>query len=132
MGNGEACVADEYLAGTNQYRVTVESSKEVLMISPQKLKRRDRTPNDCGYFVEFKNGTTIRHELASKEECRAFLASFDGPNSRPPAVDADAEARAEQAAFDLLAELGIEEGEKGSGGRQERGSRPAAGKSNKK
>merc|ERR1712130_188214 len=103
-----ACVADKYLAGTNQYRVTVESSSEVLMMSPHNLKRRDRTPDDCGYFVEFKNGKTIRHEFASKEECRAFLTSLDGLNSRPSAVNAEEEARAEQAAVDLLAELGIE------------------------
>merc|ERR1719356_1681504 len=101
-------------------------------MNPRNLKRRDRTPDDCGYFVEFKKGRTIRHEFASKEECRAFLASFDGENNIPSVFNAEAEARAEQAAADLLAELDIEEEEKGLGNEQKRGSTPAGGKWNKK
>merc|ERR1719491_263620 len=107
--NGKTCVVEEYLPDTDQYKVTLETSKEVLKIKSQNLKRRDRTPEDCGYFVEFKNGRTVRHDFASKDDCQAFLTSFDGENSMPAVVDAEAEARANQAAADLLAELGFAE-----------------------
>merc|ERR1711862_765855 len=105
--NGKTCVADEYLPNTDQYKVTVESSKELLTMTPINLKRHDRTPNDCGYFVEFKNGRTIRHDFATQEECRAFLASFKGENQSPPVVDVGGEARADQAAAELLSEMGF-------------------------
>ena len=36
--NCKACVTDEYLAGTNQYRVTMESLNEVLKMGPHNLK----------------------------------------------------------------------------------------------
>ena len=43
--SGKTCVADEYLPDSNQYEVTLETkSKEVLVLSPDNLKRRDRTP----------------------------------------------------------------------------------------
>ena len=110
--NGKTCVADEYLPNTDQYKVIVESSKEMLMIDAENLEQRDHTPEDCGYFIEFKNGRTVRHNFAFKEDCRTFLTSFDGENSRPAVVSAEKDARAaDQAAAKLLAELGIEEGE---------------------
>ncbi|EJK72160.1 hypothetical protein THAOC_06334 [Thalassiosira oceanica] len=57
--NGKTCVADEYLPDSNLYRVTLETkSKEVINLDPDNLKRRDRTPQDCGYYIEFKNGRT--------------------------------------------------------------------------
>ena len=107
--NGKTCVADEYLPGINQYRVTLETkSKEVLILDPENLKRRDRTPRDCGYYVEFKNGRTIRHDFDSNEECQAFVSGLEGGETRP-VVTEEAEARAEQAAAELLAELGLDE-----------------------
>lgn len=109
--NGKTCVTDKYLPETNHYEVTIESSKELLTISAENLKRRDRTPEECGYFIELKHGRTVRRDFASKEDCQAFLASFDGENNRPATVDAEAEARADQAAAALLAELDIEEEE---------------------
>ena len=42
------------------------------------MKRRDRTPQDCGYFIEFKNGRTVRHDVDSSEECQAFVAALNG------------------------------------------------------
>ena len=74
--NGKKCIADEYLPATNQYKVTLETkSKEVLVLSPENLKRRDRTPQDCGYYIEFKNGRTIRHDFESSEDCQAFVSA---------------------------------------------------------
>ena len=106
--NGKTCVADEYLPGSNQYKVTLENkSKEVLVISAENLKRRDRTPQDCGYYVEFKNGRTTRHDFDSNEDCEAFVAL--SRDETPPAVTEESEARAEQAAAELLAELGLDD-----------------------
>jgi len=106
--NGKTCVADEYLPDSNQYKVTLETkSKEVLVIGPDNLKRRDRMPQDCGYYIEFKNGRTIRHDFDSSADCQAFVAALNG-DEKQPAVTEEAEARAEQAAADLLAELGLD------------------------
>ncbi|EJK53129.1 hypothetical protein THAOC_27492, partial [Thalassiosira oceanica] len=112
--NGKTCVADEYLPHCNQYKVTLETkrletkSKEVLVLSPGNLKRRDRTPQDCGYYVEYKNGRTIRHDFDSSEECQAFVMATNGDETQP-VVTEEAEARAEQAAAELLAELGLDD-----------------------
>ena len=107
--NGSTCVADEYLPDSNQYKVTLESkSKKVLVLSPDNLKRRDRTPQDCGYYIEFKNGRTTRHDFDSSEDCQAFVAALN-KDEKQPAVTEEAEARAEQAAAELLAELGLDE-----------------------
>ena len=106
--NGKTCVADEYLPATNQYKVTLETkSKEVLVISPDNLKRRGRTPRDCGYYIEFRNGRTIRHDFDSSEDCQAFVLAL-GKGETQPVVTEEAEARAEQAAAELLAELGLD------------------------
>ena len=88
--------------------MTLETkSKEVLIIGPKNLKRRDRTPQDCGYYIEIKNGRTIRHDFDSNEECQVFVAALDRGETQP-VVTEEAEARAEQAAAELLAELGLD------------------------
>ena len=61
---------------------------------------------DCGYHVEFKYGRTIRHDFDSNTDCQAFVAALKREEERQPAVTEEAEARAEQAAAELLAELG--------------------------
>ena len=107
--NGKTCVADEYLPDSEQYKVALETkSKEVLVLGPDNLKRRDRTPQDCGYYIEFKNGRTIRHDFDSNEDCQAFVAALNKGESQP-VVTEEAEARAEQAAAELLAELGLDD-----------------------
>jgi len=106
--NGRTCVVEEYIKTSNQYVVTVEGRKEeMIFVSPDNLKRRDRTRDDCGYYIEFKNGRFIRNDFDSKDEYQAFLSSMN--RDEQPAVDPNAEAKAEQAAADLLAELGIED-----------------------
>ena len=107
--NGKTCVVDEFLPAGNQYKVTLENkTKEVLILDPDNLKRRDRTPLDCGYYIEFKNGRTIRHDFDSSEDCQAFVAALNKDETQP-VVTEEAEARAEQAAAELLAELGLDE-----------------------
>ncbi|EJK66949.1 hypothetical protein THAOC_12077 [Thalassiosira oceanica] len=106
--NGKTCVVDEYLPGSNQYNVTLEMKrKDVLVLGPDNLKRRDRTPQDCGYYVEFKNGRTIRHDFDSNEDCQAFVAALNNNGETQPAVTEESEAAAELAAAELLAELGL-------------------------
>ena len=107
--NGKTCVADEYLRDTSQYKVTLETKrKEVLVLDQNNLKRRDRTPQDCGYYVEFKNGRTIRRDFDSSEDCQAYVAALNRDETEP-AVTEEAEARADQAAAELLAELGLDD-----------------------
>lgn len=106
---GKTCVVNEYLADEDLLKVAVEGrKKEELVLSADNLKRRDRTPEDCGYFIEFKGGRTIRHEFDSKEECQAFIASLRNGEDEST-VTAEDEARAEKAATDLLAELGLDD-----------------------
>ena len=108
--NGKTCVADEYLPDSNQYKVMLETkTKEVLVIHADNLKRRDRTPQDCGYYIEFKNGRTVRHDFDSSEDCQAFVAALNSKDETQPIVTEEAEARADQAAADLLAELGLDD-----------------------
>ncbi|EJK45275.1 hypothetical protein THAOC_36115 [Thalassiosira oceanica] len=113
--NGKTCVADEYLPDSNRYKVMLETKgKEVLVLRPNNLKRRDRTPQDCGYYIEFKNGRTIRHDFDSSEDCQAFVTALNRDETQP-VVTEEAEARAEQAAAELLAELGLGDSPKNRG-----------------
>ena len=106
---GKTCVVEKYLPDKGRYKVVFEGSKEVGLVGPENLVRRDRTPNDCGYYIAYKTGRTNRHEFASKEECQAFVASLsEGGGEQSRDKDAEAVARAEQAAESLLAELSIE------------------------
>ena len=108
--NSKTCVADEYILDSNQYKVTLETkSKDVLVLGPDNLERRDRTPRDCGYYIEFKNGRTIRRDFDSNEDCQAFVAAMNNNGETQPVVTEALEARAEQAAAELLAELGLDD-----------------------
>jgi len=106
---GKTCVVEEYLEGSDQYNVKMEFTSEVLLLGVDYLKRRDRTPQDPGYYVECKNNRLICRDFKSNEECQAFTASLDADEDEVGEVDPDAEDRAEQAAADLLAELGLED-----------------------
>jgi hypothetical protein len=101
---GKTCVVEKYLPDKGRYKVVFETTKEVGLVGPQNLKRRDRTPDDCGYYITFKNGRFTRHDFASKEECQAFVSSLtEGETSGN--TNAESDARAERAASSLLAEL---------------------------
>ena len=88
---GKTCVVEKYLPNKGRYKVIFEVSNEVGLVGPENLKCRDRTPNDCGYYISYKNGRTTRHDFASREECQAFVASLtEGEKSGD--VDSEAEA----------------------------------------
>ena len=130
---GKTCVVDEYIVQSDQYKVAMEFTNEVLLVGADKLKRRDRTPQDPGYYVECKNNRLIRRDFKSNEECQAFIASLGAEKGESAEVDPDAENKAEQAAADLLAELGLEDLEGPSIDASDKGKQPvAAGKKKKR
>ena len=97
--NGSTCVADAYLSETDFYECKMEHTGEELAIGHKNLKRRDRTPQDPGYYIEFKDGKLTRREFKSNEECQAFVASVD-PNwvvkaGKAAAAEREAAAKAE-------------------------------------
>ena len=106
---GKTCVVEKYLPEKGRYKVVFEMSKEVGLVGPDNLKRCDRTPDDCGYYITYENGRSSRHDFALREECQAFVASLtQGDKSGDGDGDAEAVARADEAAESLLAELSIE------------------------
>ena len=110
----------------------MEFSNEVLLLNVDDLKRRDRTPWDPGYYVECKNNRLIRRDFKSNEECQAFIANLSTDEDELSEVDPDKEAKAEQAAKDLLAELGLEDLEGPSGRTAQNEKQPAAAGKKKK
>jgi len=76
--NGKACVVEKYIAKKEKYKIKFEESGNAALVGPNNLKRRDRTPLDCGYYVSFKNGKMSRREFATKEECQAYVTSLGG------------------------------------------------------
>ncbi|EJK55542.1 hypothetical protein THAOC_24719, partial [Thalassiosira oceanica] len=87
-----------------------------------------------GYFVECKNNRLIRRDFESNEECLAFVASLGADEGGLAEVDPEAEAKAEQAAADLLAELDLDDLEDQSSNAPMKGARsaPPAGKKKKR
>ncbi|EJK68776.1 hypothetical protein THAOC_10018 [Thalassiosira oceanica] len=131
---GKTCVVGRHIKNSGQYEVTVEFTNESLLLGADNLERYDRTPNDPGYFVECKNNRLIRRDFESNEECRAFIASLSADEGGFAEVDPEAEAKAEQAAADLLAELGLDDLEDQSSNAPKKGARsaPPAGKKKKR
>ena len=98
--NGRTCVADVHLPETDEYEVRLEHTPEELVIGHKNLKRRDRTPQDPGYYVEFKDGKVTRREFKSNEECQAFVAKVAETNwvvEEAAGCDEAAEAEAAEA-----------------------------------
>ncbi|EJK65528.1 hypothetical protein THAOC_13597, partial [Thalassiosira oceanica] len=129
---GKTCVVEEYIEISDQYKVRMEFTNEVLLLDPNMLKRRDRTPQDPGYYVECKNNRLIRRDFKSNEECRAFIASLGSDVGELSKVDPDAGAKAEQAAADLLAELGLEDLDGPSSSASKKNNQPASSGGKKK
>ncbi|EJK72836.1 hypothetical protein THAOC_05593, partial [Thalassiosira oceanica] len=131
---GKTCVVGRHIKNSGGYEVTVEFTNESLLLGADSLERYDRTPQDPGYFVECKNNRLIRRDFESNEECRAFIASLGTDEGGLAEVDPEAEAKAEQAAADLLAELGLDDLEDPGRNAPKKGARsaPPAGKKKKR
>ena len=76
--NGKTCVVEKYIAKKDKYKIKFEGSGNAALVGPNNLKRRDRTPLDCGYYITFKKGRMSRREFATKEECQAYVTSLHG------------------------------------------------------
>lgn len=79
------------------------------IVGPGHLKQRNRTPDDPGYYIEYKNGTTICRNFESNEQCQAHFTTLKSMGEMPVNANAEAEARAERAAANVLAELDLGE-----------------------
>ncbi|EJK67634.1 hypothetical protein THAOC_11305 [Thalassiosira oceanica] len=129
---GKTCVVEDYVEISDQYKVRMEFTNEELLLGVGDLKRRDRTPQDPGYYVECKNNRLKRRDFKSNEECRAFVSSLGSDEEESSEVDPDADAKAEQAAADLLAELGLEDLEGPNSSASKKNNQPAASGKKKK
>lgn len=78
--NGKACSVEKWLPAKGRYRIQFEESGEEALVGPDNLKGRDRTPEDCGCYVTIENGQASRRIFASREECRAYVASLHAGN----------------------------------------------------
>jgi len=76
--NGKTCVVEKYIAKKEKYKIIFEGSGNAALVGPNNLKRRDRTPLDCGYYITFENGRMSRREFATKEECEEYVSSLGG------------------------------------------------------
>jgi len=76
--NGKTCVVEKYITKKDKYKIVFEGSGNAALVGPNNLKRRDRTPLDCGYYITFKNGKMSRRDFATKEECQEYVASLGG------------------------------------------------------
>ncbi|EJK72198.1 hypothetical protein THAOC_06291 [Thalassiosira oceanica] len=129
---GKTCMAEEYIEISDQYKVRMEFTNEVLLLGTDHLKRRDRTPQDPGYYVECKNNRLKRRDFKSNAECRAIVVSLREDVEESSEADPDAEAKAEQAAADLLSELGLGDIEGQSSSAMKKEKQPAASDKKKK
>ena len=80
---GQTCVVEKFIARKNRYKVTTEHTHETFLVGPDNLKRRDRTPEDPGYYVTFEGGEFERHTFASNEECQEFVRSLEPDGIEP-------------------------------------------------
>jgi len=85
--NGKTCVVEKYIAKKDKYKIIFEGSGNAALVGPNNLKRRDRTPLDCGYYITFKNGRVTRREFATKEECQEYVSSLGGVDVKATAEE---------------------------------------------
>ncbi|EJK54227.1 hypothetical protein THAOC_26173 [Thalassiosira oceanica] len=72
---GQTCIVEKYIAKKDRYKVTTEHARETFLVGRDNLRRRDRTPDDPGYYVTFEDGEYKRHTFTSNKECQEFVRS---------------------------------------------------------
>ena len=87
--NGKTCVVEKYITKKDKYKIIFEESGNAALVGPNNLKRRDRTPLDCGYYISFKNGKMYRREFATKEDCQAYVSSLSCGNVKGAAEEVE-------------------------------------------
>ncbi|EJK76437.1 hypothetical protein THAOC_01799, partial [Thalassiosira oceanica] len=73
---GQTCIVEKYIARKDRYKVTTEHARETFLVGRNNLKRRDRTPDDPGYYVTFEDGEYKRHTFESNGECQEFVRNL--------------------------------------------------------
>ncbi|EJK72430.1 hypothetical protein THAOC_06041 [Thalassiosira oceanica] len=73
---GQTCIVEKYIAKKDRYKVTTEHARETFLVGRDNLKRRDRTPDDPGYYVTFEGGEYKRHTFSSNGECQEFVRNL--------------------------------------------------------
>ncbi|EJK50119.1 hypothetical protein THAOC_30943 [Thalassiosira oceanica] len=73
---GQTCIVEKYIARKDRYKVTTEHARETFLVGRDNLKRRDRTPDDPGYYVTFEDGEYKRHTFESNGECQEFVRNL--------------------------------------------------------
>jgi len=58
---GQTCIVEKFTAKKNWYKVTTEHTHETFLVGRDNLKRRDRTPDDPGYYVTFVDSESTCH-----------------------------------------------------------------------
>ena len=71
--NTKTCIVGEYIQHSGRYSATIESTGAKVAVKPENLTRRDRTPEDCGYFIEVKCGDSFRPGYSSKEKHFCYM-----------------------------------------------------------
>jgi len=74
--NGRVVLVDKYIASKSRYKIAFEGTGDKALVGADNLKRRDRTPLDCGYYVEVRKGRVSRRTFETKEECQAYVSSI--------------------------------------------------------
>merc|ERR1719356_2082039 len=54
---GQTCVVEKYIARKDRYKITTEHTNESFLVGPNNLRRRDRTPEDPGYYIAFEDAS---------------------------------------------------------------------------
>lgn len=90
--NGRVCVVEKWLPQKLKYKIIFEGTGDAALVGPDNLKRRDRSPTDCGYYITYEDGCIIRRDFASKEECQAYVESL----ARDAQLSADLTRRVEE------------------------------------
>ena len=108
----------KYNQNRGKYTVIVEASKQPFTVSPENLKRPDKTPDDCWHYIEYDGGKMVRHDFESKEDSQTFKASLEkakqGLQESIPYENAEVEAAEAEviAGASILTELDLEENDK--------------------
>ena len=85
--NDKTCVVEKFITKKDKYKIIFEGLGNAALVGPNNLKRRDRTPLDCGYYISFKNGVMSRREFATKEECQEYVSSLGGGDVKEAAEE---------------------------------------------
>lgn len=85
--NGMAAVAEKYISSKDRYIMVTEHTEERFLVSANHLKRRDRTPNDCGWHLSlnrinsnYPENKIIKSQVVSSDKEREAVLAFKKKN----------------------------------------------------